>query len=235
MDWLACGSVTFLDHITKKREKRKYAKKGYLASHGSIPRATFEVNGMIPRLGGKRLEDMEFFKLRDNAGEEVWFSYNDEGIEQAWQFLEAAAQRRGETLIRPAPFKLKNLGETVREAFPRLFSWTGMAKRQTKAQQAAVELVRGNSFLTPDRDSLVVAPRPLVSASLMPAEAGDVPVVACSSKSAKTERMPSSGYQSMTRESVADSGLSLRANHSQETSMDMDKKKETAVVVHSAH
>lgn len=130
-------SVTFLDNITERREKREYAEKGYLASHGSIPGATFEVNGMIPRVGGKPRK-IESFKLHDDAGEEVWFSYDEEGVEQAWKFLEAAAQSRGEKLIRPAPSKVKSVGKTPRETFPRLLSWFGVAKTKVATQPAAV-------------------------------------------------------------------------------------------------
>ncbi|KAK4501868.1 hypothetical protein PRZ48_007677 [Zasmidium cellare] len=211
-------ALTFMDWLEDRRDAREYRKNGYLARHGKIPESTFKTNGMIPRVGGKKLQ-VESFKLRDNDGTEVWFSYNDDGRDQAWKFLEDAAEARGEMIIRPIPFKTKGVRGMVKDEFSEVLSKFGKGRREKQAQKAAVELMPTIPqtveivYQTPQdtvrpmlRGCHAVRPRSARSTSSIPG------CVASSSGSPAIARLPSSGYDSV----LADSGHSIRPNQSQE-------------------
>lgn len=209
-------AVTFMDWLEERRDEREYHEKGYLARHGQIPLSTFQINGMIPRVGGKKLE-IESFKLYDDEGNEVRFDYTDEGRDHAWKFLEEAAERRGENLIRPIPFKTKGVRGMMKDEILGVFSKVGKAKREKRAQQAAMELMATTSQAifcqTPDAGTPMPPARPVVEARPKAAGSSQTPrTVASPSRSPAMARLPSSGYDSV----LADSGLEIRQGQSQQ-------------------
>ncbi|KAF2171068.1 hypothetical protein M409DRAFT_19041 [Zasmidium cellare ATCC 36951] len=214
-------AVTFMDWLEERRDEREYHEKGYLARHGKIPLSTFQINGMIPRVGGKKL-DIESFKLYDDEGNEIRFDYTEEGRDQAWKFLEEAAERRGETLIRPIPFKTKGIRGMVKDEILGVFSKVGKAKREKRAQQAAMELMATRPQATtsqaifcqtPDAGTPMPPARPVVKARPKAAGSSHTPrTVASPSRSPAMARLPSSGYDSV----LADSGLEIRQGQSQQ-------------------
>lgn len=217
----ALSPISFWDFIEECLEKREQRRFGFVEKYGLIPRSTYEINGVPPRIGGKPIE-APFFKLLDNQGHKHEFLNDPDGYLTAWKFLIKLALERSEELIPPLSAVPEEDRDKLKERVQKVVDRATSPKRTLQIRKLKRQLSSTYELNKGSAQSLAQTPAATPPRSPSPARlsicegrSSTVVAEASTTMTRISSRKPSSGLE--TWPSVHDSGISVRSESVQET------------------